>query len=508
MLAIEPPLTRVGLKSEEPAAETTVHIHAGMEEELKSMSSSTIITPGETVAEAADWSPGEGVTQNGDSLVAVTTGNVSFDEEQKTVSVSPSNEGPLDIKVGDMVIAEIGKIRESMLEARILHVEGKEGRDPLPQQLFGNMHVTKMVDRYLHNAGDGVCRRDVIRAKVIETDPVVRLDMRNDDDCGVLHALCPQCGMALEPYEHEDWNVSCGDCGYIAFRALSKSFGLGYNPSEQGAKNPNNPGKRWGREAEQRFTQGPSARSNLIAADHRNDGTKVEHFRFEGTGGGGGGGGRGRPERPKGRKLFVGGLSQGVSDDDLLEAFEKFGKVVDHIVMKDRETGRNRGFGFVTFSEDNDGDKAIKGLNKQNFMGRTLTVNDAGEKKESGAGGGGRKQAEGTRLYVGGLPWKVNNEQLTKVFSEHGQVNDCHIVMDGERSKGFGFVTVSDDSADKVIAELDGFSLEGRRLKVQKAKSGGGGRGGGTSPRGGRDDDRSNRSSREQQARKEEGVKD
>ena len=493
------PVQWVGLKCDEPTGTIDVH-PSGVEEEFDSMSETSIVTPGESVGDAENWQAGEGVTAIAGKLVATTLGEVSFNSEENTVNVHSLTISPPSVKVGDMVIAEVAKIRESMLEARIIHVEGDDGREPLPNQLYGQMHVTKMVDRYLHNASDGVRRRDIIRAAVTDVDPVVRLDMRSDDDCGVLQAICPQCGEWLQTAEHEDWNVACSGCDYISFRALSKSFGLGYGASQGDSPDYNKSGKRWGKEAEQHFSAGPSARSNRIAVDYRNDGRQTEYFRFEGMQGGGGGG---RRERPKGRKLFVGGLSQKVSDDDLLEAFQKFGKVVDHIVMKDSETGNNRGFGFVTFAEDKDGDKAIAGLNKKDFMGRNLTVNDAGDKKGDKKGAkGGRKQAEGTRLYVGGLPWKMTNDDLTKVFSEHGKVTDCHIIMDGDRSKGFGFVTVTDDTADAVIEALDGHSVEGRRLKVQEAKGGkSGGRGGGK--KGGRE-----RSSREMQARKEEGIED
>ena len=468
------------------------------------MSNTSIVTPGETIAKTEEWGAGDGVAVIADKLVSTTTGTVHFNEDERIVNVSSTAGGPPLVKSGDTVIAEIAKIRESMVEARIIHVEGDDSREPLPDQLYGQMHVTKMVDRYLHDASDGVRRRDIIRATVLEATPVVRLDMRSGEDCGVLQAICPQCGLQLEAADHEDWNVSCSGCGYLSFRALAKSFGLGYSPSPEGSTDYNKSGKRWGKEAERHFGAGPSARSNLIAVDYRNDGSEVEMFRFEGQGQSGGRGG-GRKERPKGRKLFVGGISQKVSDDDLLEAFQKYGKVVDHIVMKDSETGNNRGFGFVTFAKDDDGEKAIAGMNKKDFMGRNLTVNDAGDKKGGKkGGGGGRKQAAGTRLYVGGLPWKITNDELTKVFSEHGKVNDCHIVMDGDRSKGFGFVTVSDETADKVIENLDGHDVQGRRLKVQKAKggrSGGGGRKGGGGGRGGNE-----RSSREMQARKEEGL--
>ncbi|KAE8356326.1 hypothetical protein BDV28DRAFT_145204, partial [Aspergillus coremiiformis] len=66
-----------------------------------------------------------------------------------------------------------------------------------------------------------------------------------------------------------------------------------------------------------------------------------------------------------GSKVYVGNLSWGTSDESLRQTFSEFGQVVDSIVMKDRETGRSRGFGFVTFSNEQEAEAAINGLNEQ-----------------------------------------------------------------------------------------------------------------------------------------------
>ncbi|KAB8275602.1 hypothetical protein BDV30DRAFT_207692 [Aspergillus minisclerotigenes] len=64
-------------------------------------------------------------------------------------------------------------------------------------------------------------------------------------------------------------------------------------------------------------------------------------------------------------KVYVGNLSWSTNDDSLRHTFSAFGEVLDAIVMKDRETGRSRGFGFVTFSAQTEADAAIAGLNDQ-----------------------------------------------------------------------------------------------------------------------------------------------
>jgi len=90
------------------------------------------------------------------------------------------------------------------------------------------------------------------------------------------------------------------------------------------------------------------------------------------------------------KKLFVGGLSWGTDDQGLMAAFEQFGQVSEAKVITDRDTGRSRGFGFVTFSEGADADRAIEEMNGTDLDGRTLNVNEAQDRRGGGGGGGGR----------------------------------------------------------------------------------------------------------------------
>ena len=89
------------------------------------------------------------------------------------------------------------------------------------------------------------------------------------------------------------------------------------------------------------------------------------------------------------KKLFVGGLSWGTDSDGLRTAFEQYGEVTDSAVISDRETGRSRGFGFITFANNSDADDAIQGMNGKELDGRALNVNEAKERAPRGGGGGG-----------------------------------------------------------------------------------------------------------------------
>lgn len=81
-------------------------------------------------------------------------------------------------------------------------------------------------------------------------------------------------------------------------------------------------------------------------------------------------------------RLFVGNLSFKVTEDDLSAVFSDYGEVMEVRIINDRETGRPRGFGFVTMASKEEADKAIEGLNKREIEGRALTVNIARPREE------------------------------------------------------------------------------------------------------------------------------
>ena len=106
------------------------------------------------------------------------------------------------------------------------------------------------------------------------------------------------------------------------------------------------------------------------------------------------------------KKLFVGGLSSGTDDEALSQAFSKFGTVSEAKVVSDRETGRSRGFGFVSFANDSDAMTAITAMDGKELDGRTIKVNEAQERApRSGAGGGFGGGGSGGSRGGGGNRW-------------------------------------------------------------------------------------------------------
>ncbi len=81
-------------------------------------------------------------------------------------------------------------------------------------------------------------------------------------------------------------------------------------------------------------------------------------------------------------KLYVGGLPYSMGDDELSDAFKEHGTVVSATVIKDRDTGQSKGFGFVEMSSDEEAQAAIKALDNQELSGRRIRVNEARPKEE------------------------------------------------------------------------------------------------------------------------------
>ncbi|XP_057456403.1 glycine-rich RNA-binding protein-like [Lotus japonicus] len=88
-------------------------------------------------------------------------------------------------------------------------------------------------------------------------------------------------------------------------------------------------------------------------------------------------------------RCFVGGLAWTTDSHTLEQAFSSYGEIIDSKVVNDRETGRSRGFGFVTFTSEEAMRSAIEGMNGNELDGRNITVNEA-QARGGGGGGGGR----------------------------------------------------------------------------------------------------------------------
>jgi cold-inducible RNA-binding protein len=102
------------------------------------------------------------------------------------------------------------------------------------------------------------------------------------------------------------------------------------------------------------------------------------------------------------KKLFIGGLSWDTTDEGLRQAFASYGEITEAKVITDRDTGRSRGFGFVTFAQDDDAKTAISKMDGTSLDGKTIKVNEAQEKSPRGGGRSGGGGFGGGRSGGGG----------------------------------------------------------------------------------------------------------
>lgn len=110
-------------------------------------------------------------------------------------------------------------------------------------------------------------------------------------------------------------------------------------------------------------------------------------------------------------KLFIGGLAWHTEEGTLRQKFEEFGPVEEAVVVKDRDTGRSRGFGFVRYAQEADAEQAIAAMNNVEFDGRAIRVDKASDNGPRGGGRGGGGGGFGGRGGYNGAPMQYGAPQ-------------------------------------------------------------------------------------------------
>ena len=419
------------------------------------MSASTgdFVTPGNQVEVPAGASLGSGLSETESGATALVSGTVISDGE--TISVNANRLETNSPQIGDDVIAEVTKLMPKVAMIRILHIEKDGGhRDLSAENLFADIFVTEIVDRFLPSPGDAMRSRDLIRARITQLEPNLKASTRGSPELGVLWAICPACGNELVTSDDkQDFNVDCNRCDYSGYRALSNGFGHGHALGED-IQDLNRAGERWSPEAEGNLGH-EGARPYLSPmADHRRGPSHqapqaAMRMRSAITGKGGGGAARqrvhheckctlcgvdttvpfeptaGKPIRCKdcmnkvkdgkatkeelaaerelltkarseaaelaGIKLFIARLSFEASEDELRNIFSAHGDVTECNIAKDRDTGKSRGFAFVKYASRKAGEKAIKELDGSEIHGRKISVQESNDGGGRGSRGRGRR---------------------------------------------------------------------------------------------------------------------
>uniref|UniRef100_A0A4W3JME2 Polyadenylate-binding protein n=1 Tax=Callorhinchus milii TaxID=7868 RepID=A0A4W3JME2_CALMI len=177
--------------------------------------------------------------------------------------------------------------------------------------------------------------------------------------------------------------------------------------------------------------------------------------------------------------VYIKNFGEDMDDERLKELFNKFGAFLSVKVMTD-DSGRSRGFGFVSFEKHEDAQKAVDEMNGKEINGRQVYVGRAQKKVE--------RQTElkrkfeqmkqdritryqGVNLYVKNLDDGIDDERLRKEFSPFGTITSAKVMMEHGRSKGFGFVCFSSpEEATKAVTEMNGRIVSTKPLYVALAQ--------------------------------------
>nr|GEU95837.1 heterogeneous nuclear ribonucleoprotein 1 [Tanacetum cinerariifolium] len=165
------------------------------------------------------------------------------------------------------------------------------------------------------------------------------------------------------------------------------------------------------------------------------------------------------------------------SKEKLKEYFGNYGDISQTLIMRDKISGRPRGFGFVVFSDPSVLDNVLQ--QKHTIDGRTVEAKRALSREEqhvskAGNGGGGRSLGGSTRtkkIFVGGLPPTLSEEGFRHYFETYGQVTDVVVMYDQQtnRPRGFGFISFdSEDAVDRVLHKTF-HDLNGKQVEVKRA---------------------------------------
>ncbi|XP_022734463.1 heterogeneous nuclear ribonucleoprotein 1-like isoform X2 [Durio zibethinus] len=175
-------------------------------------------------------------------------------------------------------------------------------------------------------------------------------------------------------------------------------------------------------------------------------------------------------------KLFVGGISWGTDEERLKEYFRKYGEVVEAMIMRDRVTGRARGFGFVVFADPAVAERVI--VDKHMIDGRTVEAKKAVPRDNqhilnrnmsgiTGSPSPGRTK----KIFVGGLASTVTEGDFKIYFDQFGTITDVVVMYDQntQRPRGFGFITYdSEEAVDRVLYKRF-HELNGKLVEVKRA---------------------------------------
>ncbi|OMO83782.1 hypothetical protein CCACVL1_11191 [Corchorus capsularis] len=165
-------------------------------------------------------------------------------------------------------------------------------------------------------------------------------------------------------------------------------------------------------------------------------------------------------------KIFIGGLAKDTTFSQFTKHFEKYGEMIDSVIMKDRYTGQPRGFGFITYADPSVVDKVIE--DEHILNGKQVEI-----KRTIPKGSSHSKDFKTKKIFVGGIPSSMTEDEFRSFFSEYGKVIEHQIIRDHatNRSRGFGFIIFdSEEIVDDMLSKGNMIDMAGTQVEIKKAE--------------------------------------
>eukprot|EP00003_Mantamonas_plastica_P022439 TRINITY_DN380_c2_g1_i1.p1 TRINITY_DN380_c2_g1~~TRINITY_DN380_c2_g1_i1.p1 ORF type:complete len:584 (+),score=210.30 TRINITY_DN380_c2_g1_i1:1327-3078(+) len=171
-------------------------------------------------------------------------------------------------------------------------------------------------------------------------------------------------------------------------------------------------------------------------------------------------------------KVFIGGLGFEMPEEAVKEAMSRFGKVLSVELIRHKDTGKPKGFGFVVFYKKQSRLDAIAAASIE-ILGRICNINDALSRNASRDKHNPRStEFDEKKLFIGGLTDDHTDPILRRYFSQFGEVKDIQLMThrDTGRPRGFGFVRFCDlDAVEKVLSMQGQHNINGQNVDVKRA---------------------------------------
>ena len=186
---------------------------------VKTMTKDKLVLPGDKVSTSEELLPGNGTFEEDGIIRANRVGIYTIDEKHRRAVIKPVTSVPIELRRGDIVLAEVGSVRSSMIIAEVFHVIGK--KRAISGDTNGTLRVSEISQSYVKDPATEFSPGDIIRAKVTQVKPSVQLETK-DGNFGVIKGLCSKCRHTLI---RKGSILECGNCKNKEKRKLATDYG-------------------------------------------------------------------------------------------------------------------------------------------------------------------------------------------------------------------------------------------------------------------------------------------